>query len=292
MSNQWNFEALNSRIKDKNKHLRYEAGSPNKQEIECYGRYINKGFQHQRVIQKMEVVVLGMTPELRQLAQRMGCQIICVDNNEEAIMLYKDWNLPEYCSNERILKADWMNLTKVLDTPVAAILGDGIFGNILSIRKYREMLRVLKESIQNKGFLVLRTIMIPRNFNISEYEAKSLMESFRDGKLTEADFGFGMRIFGSYDFAYEPQSFLLDNKMVFERYKDWTNRGLLSEKEYSLIQRYYFGGLNLIPPQDIWETMLAEEGFAFQSRPIVGRKWYEYYPIYYCFKIDHPHIDT
>lgn len=288
MADQWDLEALSARIKDINSHLRHEAGSPNAQEVECYGQILNMGLQKRRQSLNKHVVVLGMTPELRRLAIEIGCRITSVDQSEESIKLYKDWISIDNQVKERIIKADWMSLQDALNEPASAILGDGIFGNILSIQKYRELLRVIQRSITNESFLIFRTIMIPRHFTLSDHKAKRLLERFRAGELTEAEFGFGMRIFGSYDIAYESRSFLLDNRLIFDRYKDWINKGLLSEKEYTAIRRYYFGGLNLIPPQDIWEKMLTEEGFSFQQHILKGRMWYEYYSIYYIFRESEP----
>ena len=127
--------------------------------------------------------------------------------------------------------------------------------------------------------------MVPRNFTPNDHSAQPLLKRFRAGELTEEEFGFGMRIFGSYSDAYNMQTFILDNKEVFAKYEDWLKKGLLSESEYTAIRRYYYAGPNLIPPQTVWETMLFEEGFTFQQYTLKGKMWYEYYPIYYCIKI-------
>lgn len=290
LSNQWDSKTLNARIEDINKRLRYEAGSPNVEEIECYGRFMRKAFQLTRVKINRHVVMLGMTPELRNLALDMGCRVTCVDNNTESIKMFKDWVSENHRLNEQIINADWFSLKDVLDIPADAIIGDGVFGNILSMEDYRRLLRVFSNSIKSEGFIILRTIMIPRDFNLDSHKAERLLSRFRTGEINEAEFGFGMRIFGSYAEACR-ENFLLDNKAVFVRYEDWFNKGILSKSEYEVIQRYYFRWHNLIPPQDIWETMLTEEGFAFQQYSLKGKLWYEYYPVYYCFKADEP-MDT
>lgn len=288
MMNYWDSETLHTRIANPHNRLRHEAGSPNPQEVECYGRFLEMGL-HQRIhTQSRKVVVLGMTPELRQLAHKMRCRVICVDNSAEAITLYIDWIAEEYRTNEHIIKADWMDLSDILEEPADAIIGDGVFGNVLSLNKYRELLHVFKESLHNEGFLILRTIMVPRNFAFSEHTTDRLIGQFRAGKITKAEFGFGMRIFGSYSGAYNTQSFILDNRMIFKRYEDWFKEGVLSDVEYTAIRCYYFEGPNLIPPQEIWEEILLDEGFTFQKLALEGSMWYEYYPIYYCYRTIHP----
>jgi hypothetical protein len=162
-------------------------------------------------------------------------------------------------------------------------VGDGVFGNILSIPASRLHLRVFKNCLKDKGFLLLRKILIPKDLSLDKHKADVLLRRFRAGEITEAEFGFGMRIFGSYSEAYNRDSFILDNKIVFQRYEVWYNKGFLSEKEYAAIRRYCFNGPNLVPPQEVWENMLREEGYSFQLTTLKGRMWYQYYPIYCCF---------
>lgn len=279
----WNLKSLKARIKDSHKRIRYEAGSPNREEIELYRRFLVKGFQNQNLNKKRKVVVLGMTPELRNLAHEMDCSVVCIDNNLESIRLLRNWVSTKYIEKEIIIQANWLALINLLERPVDCILGDGVFGNVLSLDEHKRLLRAFKSSLGKNGILILRKILIPGNFCINDHEAEKLLERFRLGDLTEAEFGFGMRIWGSYRYAFNQKTFILDNKVVFNRYKNWLNKNLLSDYEFAIIQRYCFEGWNLIPPQDIWEALLENEGFAFETRLLNGKTWYEYYPLYYCY---------
>jgi hypothetical protein len=225
-----------------------------------------------------------MTPELRQLAHDLDCNVTCVDISLQAIRLFRDWISGHRSDSERIIQADWLELAGVLDRKFDVIMGDGAFGNILSITESIMLLRSLKAIKREGGFLVLRKIMVPRLFYLHEHTAEALLKQFRAGEITEDEFGFGMRIFGSYSEAYNRDTFILDNDIVFRRYRGWHGKGVLSEREYRVICRYYFNGLNLIPSQDTWEYLLSEAGYHFQSSPLSGRMWYQYYPIYCCFE--------
>ena len=286
LTNGWDSESLRARIADPYKRIRYEAGSPNSEEIECYGYCLSKGFRFGAKKDGWHVVILGMTPELRYLTHKMNCSVTCIDVSEEVIKLYCDWICEEHRIKENIIRADWMRLLDVLNKPADAIIGDGVFGNITSLQGYTRLLRAFREALCKDGFLVLRTIMVPGNINPDDHAAPQLLKRFRAGELTEAEFGFGMRIFGSYSDAYNVRTFILDNKKVFTKYEDWFKKGFLSEPEYAAIRRYYYAGPNLIPPQLVWETILLEEGFTFQQHTLKGKMWYEYYPLYYCIKME------
>ena len=282
MATQWDLKALRARTKDAGKRALHEAGSPNAEEIDLYGRLLVDSFPGRTPPLNKRVVVLGMTPGLRLMARRLGCDVTCVDNNPASIEFFRDWAPPKSGETERIIQADWMDLTRVLDGRADAVLGDGAFANTPSLEHNRALLPVLKDSVVEGGVLIFRKILIPRSFSFRENEAERLLERFRAGALTDAEFGLAMRIWGSFRQAYDPETSLLDNGIVFERYETWRDEGMLSRHEHTIIHRYYYGGLNLIPAQDVWESMLREAGFGFRCRPLKGRSWYRYYPMYSC----------
>lgn len=280
----WDIEAYHARIADCQKKIRHEAGSPNAEEIECYGFYLRAGFNRvEGQNSRKNIAVLGMTPELRRLAHGLNCDVTCIDIFPEAISLFRDWISEEHQDSEKIIQGKWSELANLLDVQVDAIVGDGVFGNILSIPESRHHLQVFKKSLIDKGFLVLRKIIIPKEFPLNEHRADVLLQRFRAGDITEAEFGFGMRIFGSHAEAYDRDSYILDNGVVFRKYLRWYEKGLLSDREYAAIRSYYFKGQNLVLPQELWENMLREEGYSFQLTMLTGRMWYQYYPIYCCF---------
>ena len=282
MATQWDLTALRARTKDAKRRTLHEAGSPNREEIDLYGRILVDSFPGRKPLLNKRVVVLGMTPGLRLLAHGLGCEVICVDNNAASIEYFRDWIPPESRETERVVQADWMDLPRVLDGRADAILGDGVFGNVLSLDQHKALLRVLKASVVEDGVLVFRKILIPWSFSLHENEAERLLEKFRAGGMTEAEFGFAMRLWGSFRQAYDPKTLLLDNGPVFERYATWCDEGVLSRHEHGIIRRYYFAGRNLIPAQDVWEGLLAEAGLRFQCESLKGKSWYRYYPMYSC----------
>ena len=67
----WTEEIVQSRVMDGQKQLRYSAGSPNKEEVELYAKYLPHN---------CEVgVVMGMTPELRNMAAEHCDLLISID---------------------------------------------------------------------------------------------------------------------------------------------------------------------------------------------------------------------
>lgn len=275
----WNSQTYQARVKSFTERTLHEAGSPNRQEIEAYRIFLKRGLPQQK---ESSVLVLGMTPSLRNLALEAGCRIMSIDRNLDAISFFKDWILPEYSSRETIVNCDWKEILHILNAPVNTILGDGVFGNILSLEEHRNILQKLKASLNKDGVMIFRKILVPPCLSIEDKQAEKIIDRFRMGLLTEAEFGFDMRIFGSYVEAYDLQKYTLNNKIVFDRYHNWLKEGKILQRELEIVNRYYFGGLNLIPPQEIWEKFLRDAGLKFEIKTLKGKSWYEYYPIYVC----------
>jgi hypothetical protein len=272
----WDRPTLETRIADAGRRRRHEAGSPNPDEVARYRELLLNGNRLRRVI------VMGMTPELRVMALSVVERVITVDRNPEAISLYRDWTPEADRGREWIIRADWADLSRLVTGPVDGVLGDGVFGNVLTLDGHRRLLNSLREVVGPGGRIILRHAMIPRGFDPKSHSAERLLEAFRRGRMNETEFGFGMRLWGCFETAYDRRTSLLDNRMVFNRYGSWHADGRLTDGEWNAVQRYYYGGANMILQQEIWEGLLGECGFRFSLRPLTGRAWYAYYPIYDC----------
>ncbi|MBD2579635.1 class I SAM-dependent methyltransferase [Oscillatoria sp. FACHB-1406] len=282
MDSQWTSDAFKSRISDYSSRKRFEAGSPNDREIEAYSYHISNHFRGN--LQGKKALVLGLTPELRAMLHDFGMSVICIDQNQDAIALFRDWLPLDRTVDENIVEGDWMNLEDYLDEPIDVVVGDGVFGNILSLQGHRTLLNKIEKILNNRGICVFRKILIPENFSVQEYEVKKLIKRHRSGEMDDAEFGFAMRIWGLKDTAFNENKFLLDNNYSFSIFRQMYRDGLLNDDEIAAIERYYFGGINLITPQAIWEELLTDSGFEFESFPLSGKDWYAYYPIFGCVR--------
>ena len=268
-----------TRIADSEARKRFEAGSPNPDEVELYRNCLLSGLSSNDLSGK-RILVLGMTPEIRSMALCNGAHLISIDQSKDAIDMYKDWVPEEYSTNEIIIHASWRVAGKHMTLPVDAVMGDGVFGNILSVEKHVELLRVLKDITTKNGIMIFRKALVPDEFNPDQYDAHRLIQKCRSGILSDAEFGFSMRLWGNFKNAFDPECFLLDNSVTFQCYQTWMKEGKLSETEYASIKRYYFNGLNMILSQRKWEEILVSSGYKFKCHRLTGKDWYTYYPVY------------
>lgn len=271
----WTEEIVKSRVMDDQKQLRYEAGSPNKLEVELYSRYLPEN---------CEVgIVMGMTPELRNMAVEHCDLLISIDASKSAIKTYRNWLNPELQKKEKIIHGDWNDLEDFLDTKAGFIIGDGVFGNIVPLTQYVPLLKSIRAMLSDRGSFITRQCLIPDDLikNVKRHKS-ALIERFRKGIIDEAEFGLSMRLQGYVEQAYDKDTSLLDNKKVYESIEIDHKNGLISDKEYQIVHRYFFQGMNSLPTRSKWEQYLKESGFICGYEKLLGKNWYEWYPVYHC----------
>lgn len=273
----WDTQTLASRIANRLFRKRHEAGAPNPEEVQAYLAALP---QHTGT-----AMVLGMTPELRTALLVANWEVVTADRNSQAMNLYRDWVPHDCAGRETLLLTDWLDLPFRLDKPADAILGDGVFGNLLSVQAHQELLDSLGRCLCPSGVMVFRQALLPDG-PLEVYRAEHLLRAFREGQLDEPGFGLSMRLFGLLEEAYDGRTRLLDNSRVFEIYANWRDVGRLTSHEYDVVARYYFTGYNSLLPRTLWEDLLRQAGYRWETLKLSGRHWYEWYPLYRLVRIE------
>ncbi|MBN2215593.1 MAG: hypothetical protein JW723_15280 [Bacteroidales bacterium] len=279
--NFWDRSVLSTRIADPETRTRYEAGSPGRDEVGLYQSCLLSGLRAGNLSGK-RILVLGMTPEIRTMALGGGANLVSIDCSQDAIDMYRDWVPAQFAANETIICGSWWDAGRCVTSLVDVVMGDGVFGNILSVEKHIEIIGILRDLMADGGIMVFRKAMLPDDFDIDAYDAGLLIEKYRTGALSDAEFGFSMRLWGNYKNAYNPETFILDNSKTFRLYEKWMKEGILTEKEYACICHYFFKGKNMILSQRKWENILESEGCSYELHQLKGKDWYAYYPVYLC----------
>ncbi|MBI2992578.1 MAG: hypothetical protein HYY48_00175 [Gammaproteobacteria bacterium] len=280
----WNRQTLLTRICDVRARQRFAAGSPNETELRGYRDLLLAGTS-MRTGRRPRVAVLGMTPELRCTVLEVASALLSIDCSADAIALYRDWVPEEWSRRERIVQAEWSQELRRNRGQLDAILGDGVCGNLATREDHAELLNAAAEALANSGVLILRQALIPDGFDPEACRAEVQIARFRDGGLSEAGFGLGMRLWGFFEQVWDPAARALDNRVVYQRIDALVESGAMTQQERALVRRYYFGGRTMLLTRAEWETLLAEAGFSFKRHAFAGEDWYRYYPLYACRRL-------
>lgn len=268
----WDEKTYLSRIGDSEKKVRHAAGSPTGPEIDAYAAGCD------RMDPDGTVLVLGMTPELRELAARRFRKTIAIDHSEIAIGLFQDWLPEELREKETIIRGCWTCLMDHLDEPLAGVLGDGTVANFPNREAGRGFLSGIASVLAPDGVCVMRNVMIPEPFDVGRYRFSRLLDEFRNGRIDAAEFGFTTRLFGFHESCYEPEIESLNNAALYAKLDEMNAAGLLSDEEWQAIARYRFSGRNFLQTRRDWISLLHDSGFGDPTgHSPSGKLWYEYY---------------
>ncbi len=274
--NRWDAKTIRLRIEDPKTRQRFAAGCPNADEIKMYEAATRN------LRDKSIALVLGMTPELRKLTIRVFCRVVTADNNPDAIATYKNWLSKEEQHKEHILETDWFDLEQHLNHRVSAIMGDGIFGNLVNFESHVTLLQLLSRLLSDGGVLIVRKALIPANFDPDEESFENKLKLFRQGALDRAEFGLASRILGFYRHSYNPETYILDSRDIRYAIQKKYRQGRITKTEFHAMNRYSYNGRNCILPQEVWERLLSDCGFKYRIFECLGKDWYRYYKIYQC----------
>lgn len=141
----WNslFEA------EKRKKYYRPLGQPAPQDLKIYKKVVQK---HIKNIKSPKVLILGATPELRDLLYKLKCQVYLCDISKQVIQALT--RLRKYKSPEKIIVSDWCDIKTKEKFDI--IVGDITFANLPSFKQYPQMAKSLKKNLIPNGIIVLR----------------------------------------------------------------------------------------------------------------------------------------
>ncbi|MFT4176964.1 MAG: hypothetical protein QM627_09945 [Luteolibacter sp.] len=271
----WDKKTYHQRIESIVHRTRHAAGSPHGEELIRYREACGD------LNPAVPALVLGMTPELREIAARHFEKTFAIDHSRDAIELFSDWLPEELSGRETILHGCWTTLESHLSSPLIAILGDGIIGNLSGPEATLGFLRQLHALLADGGLCVMRNIILTPDLNPEDYRFEKLLSRFRDRQIDAAEFGFTSRILGFHDEAYSQETETLDNAIVYTRLDAMRENGELDDVEWNALSRYRFSGKNYFPTSGNWETLIEEAGFQKPRHlPTQGKLWHAFYPLH------------
>ncbi len=106
-----------------------------------------------------EILLLGVTPEIRESLAELKCNVTCIDINKEMISAM-DSVLKIKNPNEKILNENWIN-NSLSDNSFDVVIGDAVLPNV-SWEDREKLLFEVKRVLKPNGLFITRIFCVPR----------------------------------------------------------------------------------------------------------------------------------
>lgn len=215
---------------------------PSNGEQNIFYKYVNN-YQKEKN-KKIKLLILGSTPEFRDIFNDQRFEVTCIDINEP---IYKALTLLQKKVNnkEKFIKDNWLYFNNKEKYDV--IIGDAITA-MFSLEYYNKLFENMSNHLVKNGLLILRVPYQDENFNIP---IKMVMNNYRNRFKLE-----GVNIYTA-TFNYMVMNYLKNKKSsislkylgskINELYKD----NAILEIEFNELNKYYQGlTLELYYPEE------------------------------------------
>jgi len=189
---------------------------------------------------RAKVIVLGATPELRDIALGNNCEVITIDLSLEQILkmgeLMKNKNHP----NEIVIRGNWLKMADILKNQnFDLIIGDCCFIN-LSLKGQEKLAEVCQKLLKKDGCLLIRETVA--NFEKQKNLASFYLEKFRQGKMKFPDLYINLALYSSDIKVWNHKTKQFSYSNFSKSIKKLYQKRILNKKEFKELEKFVLPG--------------------------------------------------
>jgi len=170
--------------------------------------------------------ILGVTPELRDLALKEGFEVVACDMNLEMIKRTQQLVRVKDRTKETIIKSNWLSVP-LKDNSFHIVLSDVAINN-LSLKDFPKIFSLMAKWLVQGGYLSLKEVVYPDNEKFNDFEKN--VKLFRESKFTFNDFYLRGRFLSFKKETYNPLTKINDAKEVFEQFKKAYQKKIINKE--------------------------------------------------------------
>lgn len=183
--------------------------------------------------ESVHALVLGATPELRDIVLSHGHTLTTVDRDEKAIKEKTAQMHYQNHPNEHIVVADWLTMNFPQNS-FDVILGDGVL-TALPTEHQKQLLDKLHTFLKPTGELLLREAAVLENR--PRYAPSVHVHEFRTGQYSLFDLFFGLRLYNYHFDSIDEKTRKTYLKEFIDKTHEYVEQGLLSVKEQEQLEK-------------------------------------------------------
>jgi len=205
---------------------------PSPQALKLHALNFRRAFGKRR---GLHWLVLGATPELRDLGLKLGCEVTFVDANLDMILKMNQLVAVQNRTREIMIKGNWLSVP-LAHNYYHFVVSDVSLNN-LDYKGMQKMVRVLHDLLLQEGHISLKEVMLSDGFECNTF--KENLSRYRRGNFALNDFYLRARFNTFWKQCYEKSTKRFAPGPVFDNFKCFYAEGVLSKKEFYDLYQFY-----------------------------------------------------
>ena len=203
---------------------------PSLGEITIFEKYLLNCYKEKQT--KLNVLILGSTPEFRDLCNSKIFNVTCIDINAP---IYKALTLLQKSPNKReqFINTNWLTFNNPKRYDV--IIGDAVTA-MFGLGYYEQFFRNMSKHLVHRGYLIIRVPYQNPDFDI---EPKKVIQNYRNLKATNR-----MNIYtATYNYFamyyLNKQKSSISLSVLYDKIKELYKSKIILPSEFWVLKRYY-----------------------------------------------------
>lgn len=236
---------------------------------DLYAKNMNFGIPHpvevaqfKRILQQSvkkddHVLVLGPTPELRNIALDLGCKVLSMDINLDMIQKREQYVTVKDHARDVVARSNWLNPWFLNEGSFSAILADASFNN-LPFKQMLQLFSICKKLLKKEGVLAFRHSNLKNTIPINE-----IVALYQNKKISAKEMVISLHSSESL-----PRTFTDKQVSIVETYNAMAKllrRHKVDKKTISLVEQHRNQFNHTLVPEQEFEQCLQEQFGQFRK---------------------------
>lgn len=234
-----------------NRKRKLVPGAPIPADLKIFRKFLKSQIKN---IKNPRVFVLGPTPEFRNMALSLGCEVVSCDFSMPSILHAEKFIKFKDKSKDIVIHGNWF------DVPLQKNYFDVVFGdaaiNNTSADRYNDLFSRIKSWLKKDGVILIREIIYP---NVGEPEnVEKIIKFYRQGKFNLRDLYLRMRFWLLKVKTYDLKKKMIFGDKVFAEIKKLYENGILKKSEFEDLYQFKNPVSHSILRESEWKRIFSK----------------------------------
>lgn len=228
--------------------------APKKRQRELYLYAIRKALGKRK---EAKIIILGATPELRNLCLNLGFYTLAIDNNFEMIFNLEKNIIKHKSEKNMIIKMDWLKTDFYLKNNFYdLVIGDGVTGQLL-FKDLNRFFETIANLLKSGACFITRADVYQPDYPRSTFQ--NLLNNYRANKISLNEFILGILLYSDVSHLfYDKKKRKRYTYKVFDFLKKMAQKGILTKREGEFFEERRINLIHTFVPVNEFDKIASQ----------------------------------